>query len=268
MLIKKSVRGGVFLFLVALFFCLSSGRAASAQAVLIDISGGENEEVEKLRAEFKKIGGNSQILPDAGYLESAGKNIARLFEAINDRFYSQYFVFVDRNPAKQLVLVCHLNYQSGIISLIGADKVSTGNQKRAGFFETPCGVFTNTVENPGYRALGTKNDKGWRGLGVKGSRVWDFGWQKTMKGKNEREIRLLMHATDPVYGEKRLGAVDSQGCIRISGKLNRFLDHFGLLDKEYEEKKEKKTVAWLLKNDRQPVANIGKYLLVVDSGNF
>lgn len=179
---------------------------------------------------------------------------------------SQYFVYVDRNPIRQIVFIFFFDLFSKNIELIGVDKVSTGNPKRKGHFLTPTGIFENTVKNFGYRALGTRNDKGWKGLGEKGSRVWDFGWQKTEYKKKKREIRLLLHATDPVYGEKRLGKIDSKGCVRISAKLNKFLDQYGILDEDYY-KSHLNAVRWLLKLD-QPVAFAGKYLLIGDSSNF
>ena len=74
------------------------------------------------------------------------------------------------------------------------------------------------------------------------------------------DIRLLLHATDPDFGEQRLGNPDSKGCIRISGELNEFLDHFGIIDKDYEKHK-----YWSLKKDREPVFYQGEYLLVGDS---
>ena len=151
------------------------------------------------------------------------------------------------------------------ISIIGADKVSTGNPKRKGHFQTPAGIFANTVSNFSYRAEGTKNKKGWRGLGAKGSRVWDFGWQDTSHVDGKRSIRLLMHATDPENGEKHLGKIDSKGCIRISAKMNQFLDQFGILDADYEAQLGKKKSQWILRKDRMPVNYAGKYLLVGES---
>ncbi len=249
---KKIALGGLVLLLVLAFF--------------VDTAGGEEYfEISRMQNEFSRIVGNGIALePD--YLQGNVLNIRQMFVNNVSSIESQYFVYIDRNLLKQIILVYFFDFQGGAITLIGADKVSTGNERRAGFFITPRGVFKNTVENPGYRALGTKNDDGWRGLGAKDSRVWDFGWQKTLKKNQEKEIRLLMHATDPDFGEKRLGKVASKGCIRVSARMNKFLDHFGLLDKEYEANKDKKTVAWLLKSSRQPVAFAGQYLLVGDSG--
>lgn len=252
-MIKKTVSGGLALFSVLAFFVNTAG-------------GGDHFEIQRMQNEFSRIVGNG-IAVEPAYLQENILNIKQMFANNGSSIESQYFVYVDRNPLKQMIFVCFFDHQRKDIIFIGADKVSTGNQKRSGFYITPRGIFKNTIEFLGYRALGTKNDEGWRGLGVKDSRVWDFGWQKTYKKNREITIRLLMHATDPVFGEKRLGKVDSKGCIRTSARMNKFLDHFGLLDKEYEINKNKKAVTWLLKPDREPVLCAGKYLLVGDSGN-
>lgn len=214
---------------------------------------GKTREIEKLQEEFKKNVGGIELKPN--YLKLALTDAARLIASLENE--SQYFLYVDRNPQKQIILVCYFDLVNKEIILIGADKTSTGNPKRKGHFITPIGIYKNQFI--GYRALGAKNDQGWRGLGEKGSRVWDFGWQKTDYKNEKREIRLLLHATDPIFGEPRLGKIDSKGCIRISNKLNRFLDHYGLIDREMEGK-----VSWLFKKDRKPVSQQGKYLLVGD----
>jgi hypothetical protein len=266
MKLKKAALGGTILFLVLWLMVFESHGSEAGQAILANPSNGQEFQVKKMQDEFKRIVGNQTAL-EPEYFKAVTVDIANLILDVPEPIESQYFVYVDRNPLRQVILTCFLNSQRSV-TLIGVDKVSTGNEKRAGFFITPCGVFANTIEFLGYRALGTKNDQGWCGLGVKNSRVWDFGWQKTYKKNEEISIRLLMHATDPYFGEKRLGRVDSKGCIRISGKLNKYLDHYGLLDREYEANKNKKTVAWLLKADREPSVYAGKYLLIGDSGNY
>lgn len=266
MRLKKAASGEAILFLVLWLMVFEAFGSEVTQEVRINPSSGQYSEVKKMQEEFNRIVGNHTAI-EPEYLKTAAVDIAKLMSEVRDHIESQYFVYVDRNPRRQAILTCFLNSRDKSIILIGADKASTGNEKRAGFFITPCGVFKNTVESVGYRALGTKNDQGWRGLGAKDSRVWDFGWQKTYKKNQEITIRLLMHATDPDFGEKRLGGADSRGCIRISGKLNKFLDHYGLLDKEYEANKNRKTVAWLLRPDREPAPYAGKYLLIGDSGN-
>lgn len=216
-----------------------------------------------LRNEFiKEVG--SQIEIDSNYQSEIFQDaLNRIEEAKIDQ--DQYFLYVDRNPEKQIIFVCFYDSKNKIIKEVGRDKVSTGNPKKGkDYFITPVGVFRNTVKNGSYRALGTKNKQGWRGLGKKGARAWDFGWQKGYKTINSRNyifIRLLLHATDPDYGEQRLGKPDSKGCIRISGKLNEFLDKFGIIDRDYEKNKH-----WVLRKDRRPVLYQGEYLIVGDSG--
>ncbi len=249
---KKALRFFIF-FAVWLLF-----------SVGISLAETNISEVQKLQTEFEKNVG-FKIMLEEDYLKSVLGDAVRKILDIKENGQSQYFIYVDRNPEKQIILVCFFDLALKNITVIGADKISTGSQKRRGHFITPVGVFANTINNIGYRALGTKNDVGWRGLGAKGSRVWDFGWQKTPKDNRKVEIRLLLHATDPDFGEPRLGKVDSKGCVRISGKLNKFLDHFGLLDQEYEINKNKKSIAWLLKSDRESMAFAGKYMLVGDS---
>jgi len=178
---------------------------------------------------------------------------------------AQYFVYVDRNPQAQNIMVGFFQSDKNKITIIGWDKVSTGNPQRKGHFITPTGVFINSMTNLGYRAEGTKNSKGWRGLGRKNSRVWDFGWQKTPHRNEEREIRLLLHATDPDFGEPRLGGVDSKGCVRISAKLNYFLDHYSILDNEYEKYVASGNHSWLLAKDRETVKAPGLIMIVGDS---
>lgn len=243
-----------FIFLITLFLL----------SVEISMAEASEPEVEKLRAEFEKIVGFKLTLEE-GYLRLVLEDAVEKILSIKENGQSQYFIYVDRNPEKQIILICFFDSARKNITVIGADKISTGNQNRRGYFITPVGVFEHTIKNRGYRALGTKNEKGWRGLGIKGSRVWDFGWQKTPKDNQEVEIRLLLHATDPVFGEKRLGKIDSKGCIRISGKLNKFLDHYGILDKDYEEQKHLKGISWLLRTNREPMIYGGKYLLIGDS---
>lgn len=183
---------------------------------------------------------------------------------------SQYFVYADRNPSAQFISVGFYDAGNGRLEILGVDLISSGNIEKGGdYFETPTGVFENMVENFSYRALGTPNQDGWRGLGAKDSRVWDFGDQKGIKkyknGNTVSQMRLLMHSTDPDKGEARLGRTDSKGCVRISQGLNRFLDTYAILDRNYEEWARTRPDSWLLKKDRKPVAYPGKFLIIGDS---
>ena len=238
---------------------------AASQDIGLSLQGREEnrEETAILREEFlRRIGNTVEVEED--YLNKAFEDaLCRLSEAGVEG--DQYFLYVDRNPKRQVIFVCFFDAEHQTVIEIGRGRVSTGKPtKGRDYFLTPTGVFRNTVAICGYRALGTKNDQGWRGLGKRGSRVWDFGWQEGYKIINNRKefiyIRFLMHATDPDYGEARLGKQDSKGCVRISGKLNEFLDHFGIIDRDYERQKHH----WLLRKDRKPVFYQGEYLVIGD----
>ncbi|MEK7647249.1 MAG: hypothetical protein AAB378_02650 [Patescibacteria group bacterium] len=244
-----------------IFIC--SGWAGSSE----DSRGTRNSEIIKLKTLFEQNVGNLSVEND--YWQDVSSDMLKTISGVGEDFsQSQYFIYVDRDPKKQFIFVCYYDATSRDIILIGADKVSTGNPNRGkGFFITPLGVYKNTVDIIGYRSLGTKNDKNWRGLGIKGMRVWDFGWHQSRDGRGTLvDIRLLMHATDPDFGEQRLGQPDSKGCVRISHKLNIFLDHYGLIDQEYEVNKSLKRLQWLLDKHREPATYAGKYVIVGDSG--
>lgn len=184
---------------------------------------------------------------------------------------AQIIVVVNRNPKVQaLCLVLAFPNHEGQWKVLGGEHVSTGQKGRKLYYITPTGVFMNTTERIGYRALGTKNKLGIRGNGGKGMRVWDFGWQWAEKGwlpdHVKGQIRLEMHATDPVYLEPRLGRPASEGCVRISAAMNRFIDHYGLIDVLYNQAatQDKRFQAILLKN-RQSTPIAGDLLVVVDS---
>lgn len=243
-----------------LFSFLFSGNAAAAE-----VTPSYTPELNQLRQAFLHQVGNA--VSDESYLRQVQHDMLQMIQKITC-LEPEYFLYVDRNPERQLAFVALYDPDAKRVELIGNDKVSTGNPKRKGHFLTPIGRYENTTTNVGYRAEGTKNKKGWRGLGAKGSRVWDLGWQWTYIPGGKTCIRLLIHASDPVGGEKRLGKVDSKGCVRISAKLNRFLDHYGILDRNFEAKKNVRSLSWLLKSDRQPVMFAGRYLFVSDSQMF
>jgi len=209
----------------------------------------------------REVGG---ITIDAGYSEKLVQKTESLLLQNREKFdSSQFFLLVDRNHGAQEAFLAFYDGEEGKVTLIGGDKVSTGNPTRRGHFETPTGIFENKPANMSYRALGTKNKLGWRGLGGKGSRVWDLGWQRTVKGHGEpMDIRMLVHATDPGEGEKRLGTIQSMGCVRVSSRFNKFLDYYGVLDQEYEGNVKAK---YVLLTSRNPVSFAGKFVVVIDS---
>jgi lipoprotein-anchoring transpeptidase ErfK/SrfK len=185
---------------------------------------------------------------------------------------SQLLAVVDRNPRVQALAVV-MAAPDVDWKVIGVAHVSTGSTGRFDHYVTPRGVFHVTDAILGFRAEGTENENGIRGLGAKGLRVWDFGWQRAMKGWAEAAgkpdstpIRLMMHATDPDKLEQRIGQPASQGCIRLSTMLNRFLDLHGVLDSEYERVAATDgRFRALLLADRVPSPLAGNTLVVVDS---
>lgn len=181
----------------------------------------------------------------------------------------QYMVLVDRSPQVQAVFL-YWRAPGALAQLIGASPASTGRPGRFDYFETPLGVFDHSTANLDYRAEGTKNKFGIRGYGVKGMRVFDLGWQSAPKGWGDQRVitmRLQMHATDPERLEPYLGSARSKGCIRIPASLNRLLDHYGLLDADYERALQAGAGRrlWMLLPERQPVPGAGRYVVVVDS---
>jgi hypothetical protein len=149
----------------------------------------------------------------------------------------QLLLAVDRNPAVQEMHLVLARPDGERWEVIGGSHVSTGKPGRREHFKTPIGVFLNDGSILGYRAQGTYNENHIRGLGVQGMRVWDFGWQTTDNWHTEgtmTQIRLEMHATDPDVLEPRIGRPDSEGCVRVPTALNRFLEHYGIIDADLE----------------------------------
>lgn len=180
---------------------------------------------------------------------------------------AQYVLVVDRDPQVQALMLLWRSV-NGDYEVVGASPVSTGAPGSFDHFETPLGVFEHGLANPDFRAEGTPNENGIRGYGLRGLRVFDFGWQLVPKGWGDRaviEMRLQMHATDPDTLEPRLGSPQSKGCVRIPTALNRLLDHYGVIDAEYEKLAREGRQLWVLKEDREVVPDAGRYLVVVDS---
>jgi hypothetical protein len=178
-----------------------------------------------------------------------------------------FIIVVDRSPQVQALLL-FWGGANWSWHLVGAAPVSTGLPGRYDHFATPLGVFDHTMENPDFRAEGTKNDVGIRGYGRKGARVYDFGWVDAARGWGNHGVsvmRLQMHATDPDRLEQRLGTAQSKGCIRIPASLDEFLDRFGCLDEDYDRQATEGRHLWVLRADRSPTPWSGRYLVVVDS---
>lgn len=180
----------------------------------------------------------------------------------------QFLVVVDRNPNVQAVMV-YWKSPSDEYRFVGATPASTGKTGAYEHFETPTGIFEHSIDNRDFRAEGTKNAQGVRGYGKKGMRVFDFGWQQAARGwgkEGESAMRLQMHATDPDLLEPREGSPLSKGCVRIPAALDVFIDHYGILDADYEEEAAAGKTSRILSPDREPTPWSGRYLVVVDSG--
>ena len=177
----------------------------------------------------------------------------------------QFVLLVDRSPTVQAAFLYWMS--AGDWRLIGAVPVSTGLPGAYEHFLTPLGVFEHSLANLDFRAEGTFNERGIRGYGLKGMRVFDFGWVKAERGwgpGGKSSMRLQVHATDPVL-EKFLGRAHSKGCIRVPATLDRFLDHHGILDANYERAASLGAQSSVLLPDREPARWAGRYLVVVDS---
>jgi hypothetical protein len=180
----------------------------------------------------------------------------------------QYVVLADRSPFVQAVAIYWVA-PDRTFHFIGASPVSTGKPGSFDHFISPIGVFEHTIDNPDFRAEGTRNENGIRGYGRKGMRVYDFGWQQAERGwgrRGEGTMRFQMHATDPDRLEPRLGTEQSKGCIRIPATLNTFLDHHAILDANYEQAMAEGETFWVLPQTREPTPWSGRYLVVVDTG--
>jgi hypothetical protein len=180
---------------------------------------------------------------------------------------AQYVLLVDRNASVQTAMIFWKS-ESGEFVFIGASQASSGQPGRFEHFETPVGVFPHTLDNPDFRAEGTRNEFGVLGYGRKGMRVYDFGWVNAPRGwgdGHQSVMRLQLHSTDPELLEPRLGTIQSKGCIRISASLNRFIDRYGILDGEYERALANGETFWVLSADREPTSWSGQFLVVVDT---
>ena len=226
--------------------------------------------VKTLRDRFVEEVGDS-ALTTQGITFATADIEARLAQvSINDELVSrpQTIVWVDRNPAAQQIeiLVRDRFGEYPYYYKIGSAKCSTGNPTKPDHFETPVGVFENNPRNPSFRAAGKPSANGFCGYGKKGLRVWDLGWQQASgryaSGKSgECKIRMMMHATDSAQGEPLLGTRQSKGCIRIPEKVNRFIDHYRLLDLFYEIEKNYD----LIGSDGEPNLVSGALVVVGDS---
>ena len=242
---------------------LSAG--ASAETVLPE--GVASASPAPLAAEFAQQVVSRLLIPDDEQLAYAARLQDALAAAQVTLAAPQFIVLVDRSPNVQAALLYWGSAERGW-QFVGASPVSTGLPGQYEHFLTPLGVFEHSLANPDFRAEGTKNKLGFRGYGVKDMRIYDFGWIESPRGWGDGamgKLRLQMHSTDPVLAEPRLGTAQSEGCVRIPGTLNDFIDRHGLIDEDYDRALAEGDTLWVLRKDRTPVSSPGRYLVVVDT---
>lgn len=236
-------------------------------AMPISAFAGLPSDPQSLTAFFEQRLSQHVPVPEEQQAFYARKLDAALLAAGLTGLATQYVVVIDRNPKVQLALIYRGSSPDAWQFLV-ASPVSTGKPGRFDHFITPLGVFSHTPQNMDFRAEGTMNSLGIRGYGEKGMRVFDFGWVASQRGWGKRDLgimRLQMHATDPDFLAQRLGRPDSKGCVRIPAELNRMIDHYGLLDADYDQLLERGQHLWVLAQNREPVPDPGRYLVVIDS---
>ena len=212
------------------------------------------------------------LQPSAQVVADTAARAAIMLAAGNQQIDKpQLLIVVDRNPAVQMMTLMLARPGSAEEwRALGSAHVSTGQAKRKDYYVTPLGAFAHTDAILDFRAAGTRNEHHVRGLGTAGMRVWDFGWQWALKGWHTDgaggDIRLQMHATDPDLLERKLGHPASEGCVRLSSTLNRFLDRHGVLDTDYERAAATDgRYANLLLPGRTPTKLAGRLLIVIDT---
>lgn len=235
--------------------------------LLMPLSAACTEDGSELSANFEREVDSRLTVPPQDQQRYAELLQSKLAQAGVTDSTAQYLVLVDINPHVQAIF---LYWQDAAQRLhyIGASPVSTGKPGRIDYFLTPSGVFVHDLKNRDFRAEGTYNRNGIRGLGVKGMRAYDFGWAIATRGWDGHgpgQMRLLIHATDPDLLEPYLGTARSKGCIRIPATLNRFIDHYGLLDYDYQRALDRGVRMWVLRPDRTPTPWPGRYLVTIDT---
>ena len=217
-------------------------------------------DLEVYKKEYaQKIAANNQINISSDLVDVEKKSLLsnKTIQAISS---PEFVLVANRNPQAQTLSLYLTDGQTA--SLIGTSKVSTGTENRKEYFLTPTGLFENKPENGNYRALGTKNEHGVRGLGTAGMRIYDLGWQDSIAGWGSHfpaKIRMQIHATDPDLLEQRLGTRASKGCIRIHHDVNKFIDDYGVLDKNFPNKNQ-----WPLSKTKIVNEYEGRYIMIID----
>ena len=248
-----------------------SGYAAAVIVLLTipqgHLSASTADDGRKLAPRFEQQVSRRLMIPPAEQEHYARLLTSALDDAGLSQLPPEYILLVDRSPNIQSAMIFWKSPE-GAFYLIGATPVSTGRPGTYEHFLTPVGVYEHRTRNLDFRAEGTTNKLGIRGYGVRGMRVFDFGWVKAPKGWGDHalsRLRLQVHATDPNRLESRLGTAQSEGCVRTTASFNVFLDHYSILDGDYEQAATKGERFSVLTSGREPTPWSGRYLVVVDS---
>jgi hypothetical protein len=198
-----------------------------------------------------------------------GERLQTALEAENlGELAGEFVILVDRAENVQALFIYFRATPNERWQLVGASPVATGRPGEFDHFLTPLGVFEHTPGNMDFRAEGTMNDNGIRGYGKRDMRIYDLGWVDGERGWGKggySQMRFQMHATDPDRLEPLLGIRHSKGCVRIPASLNAFIDHYGIIDAEYEALVASGKSLWVLHPDREITPFAGRFIVVIDS---
>ncbi|MEX4000153.1 L,D-transpeptidase [Paraburkholderia sp. EG285A] len=178
----------------------------------------------------------------------------------------EFVILVDRSANVQALFIYFRAMPDEPWLMIGASPVATGRPGEFDHFLTPLGVFEHTPLNMDFRAEGTMNQNNIRGYGRRDMRIYDFGWVDGERGWGKggySQMRFQMHATDPDRLEPLLGIRHSKGCVRIPATLNAFIDHYGIIDAEYQALVDAGKSLWVLHSDREITPWAGRFVVVV-----
>ena len=116
---------------------------------------------------------------DKTYLDFVSQDVrAELAKAGLGLQSSQYFLYADRNPQAQMVIVGFYNSSKDNIDFVGEDLISSGNLEKGGdYFLTPVGVFENVLDNFSYRAWARQ------------TRMAGEGWEPRTAGSGTSAIK-------------------------------------------------------------------------------
>jgi hypothetical protein len=270
---------GAILFSLSFSLAFGAGAQKSVPAPPVDITASavaapdaagvvDPHRALLLRAVFARGVTRRLNVPAAVQQEYAERLEAALAQNQLGNLSGEYVVLVDRSANVQALFIYFRPAPSDKWVMIGASPVATGRPGEFDHFITPLGVFEHSPDNMDYRAEGTMNQNGIRGYGKRDMRIFDLGWAQGERGWGKggmSQMRFQMHATDPDKLEPLLGIRHSKGCVRIPASLNVFLDHYGILDAEYEALAESGKSLWVLHSDRQVTPWAGRYIVVVDS---